>query len=125
VLIKAGVNMAAAAATVAALAALGVMLGRGGRGGGAGRDDVSRAEEATETLRHPFSKGGSGGGGGGMDPQGARVVVEFREGPALGGKVLETTGSVMAEIGQASAQGGSQLALSRAARRGRNRLGVR
>lgn len=118
-------NMAAAAATVAALAALGVMLGGGGRGGGAGRDDVSRAEEATETLRHRFSKGGSGGGGGGMDPQGARVVVEFREGPAFGGKVVEAVGPVMAEVGQASAQGGSQLALSRAARRGRNRLGVR
>ena len=118
-------NMAAAAATVAALAALGVMLGGGGRGGGAGRDDVSRAEEATETLRHRFSKGGSGGGGGGTDPQGARVVVEFREGPAFGGKVVEAVGPVMAEVGQASAQGGSQLALSRAARRGRNRLGVR
>jgi hypothetical protein len=118
-------NMAAAAATVAALAALGVMLGGGGRGGSAGRDDVSRAEEATETLRHRFSKGGSGGGGGGTDPQGARVVVEFREGPAFGGKVVEAVGPVMAEVGQASAQGGSQLALSRAARRGRNRLGVR
>lgn len=116
-------NMAAAAATLAALAALGVMLSGGGRGGGAGRDDVSRAEEATETLRHRFSKGGSGGGGG-TDPQGARVVVEFREGPAFGGKVLETVGPVMAEVGQASAQGGSQLALSKASRRGRNQLGL-
>lgn len=99
---------------------------RGGFGKGFGGYDVGAkgAGLSLPSFSGAKSFGGSFGSPTGLAAMPGKVVVEFREGPAFGGVVLEAVGPVIAQAAGLSAKSGAGMALQKAFSMNRNKLGV-
>lgn len=98
--------------------------GFGGGGAGSGGFGGGKGGFGLPSFSGAKSFGGSMGSPSGLAAMPGKVVVEFREGPAFGGVVLEAVGPVLAQVGAMSAKGGAGMALKTAFTMNRNKLGV-